>query len=139
MVLIGSNLYVVDDELHWSFVRASGPGGQNVNKVASKAVLRWNLYSNSTLPASLKDRLRAQQRKRMNAGGDLIVTSQRFRDQERNREDALEKLRTMILIAAAAPKVRKPTRPTRGAKENRLQQKRHRSITKASRRLPREE
>ena len=139
MVLIGAKLHILDDKLHWSFVRAGGPGGQNVNKVASKAVLRWNLDSNSTLPTSLKDRLRTQQRKRINAGGDLIVTSQRFRDQERNRQDCLEKLRAMILIAAAAPRERKATRPTRGSKENRLQQKRHRSTTKASRRLPREE
>src|SRR5712691_6972388 len=121
-------------ELQWTFVRSGWPGGQNVNKVASKAVLRWNLAASSSLPEDVKARFRAQQRNRITADGDLIVTSQRFRDQERNKEDCLEKLRHMILQATLIPKPRKPSKPGRAARERRLQTKRHRSNIKKSRR-----
>src|SRR5436853_1351662 len=99
MFEINHHLRVPEQEFEWDFVRSGGPGGQNVNKVASKAVLRWNLAANASLPEEVKARFRAQQRNRITADGDLIVTSQRFRDQERNKEDCLEKLRHMILQA----------------------------------------
>src|SRR5438093_5280572 len=101
---------IPDREFQWSFVRSSGPGGQNVNKVASKAVLRWNLAASPSLPKDIKARFRVQQRNRITADGDLIVTSQRYRDQERNKEDCLEKLQDMILQATIIPKPRKPSK-----------------------------
>jgi ribosome-associated protein len=136
MLEINSRLHIPASEFQWTFVRASGPGGQNVNKVASKAVLRWNLAINSSLPEDLKARLRAQERRRITSAGDFLLSSQRFRDQERNRQDCLEKLRGMVLRAAKPPKRRKPTKPTRGSREARLQQKRRRAATKSARRRP---
>src|SRR5712692_9500030 len=131
---INNRLRIPLDEFEWMFVRSGGPGGQNVNKVASKAVLRWNLAASSSLPDPVKARFRSQQRNRITADGDLIVTSQRYRDQERNKEDCLEKLRHMILQATLIPKPRKPSKPGRAARERRLQVKRHRSDIKKSRR-----
>jgi ribosome-associated protein len=127
-------LRIPDGELQWSFVRSGGPGGQNVNKVASKAVLRWNLAASPSLPEDVKARLRTKQQNRITTDGDLIVTSQRYRDQERNKEDCLEKLRHMILEALVAPKQRKRSKPSRASRERRLQTKRHRSNIKKSRR-----
>jgi ribosome-associated protein len=138
-VQINHRLHIPDDELEWSFVRAGGPGGQNVNKVASKAVLRWNLAGNTTLPAEVKARLRVQQHRRITLTGELVLNSQRYRDQDRNRQDCLEKLRAMVQQAATPPRPRKPTRPTRGSREARLQLKRRRAGTKAARRRPVEE
>src|SRR5262245_58536086 len=106
-------------ELLWSFVRSGGPGGQNVNKVASKAVLRWNLGASPSLPEDVKRRLRAQQQNRITTEGDLIINSQRYRDQERNKEDCLEKLREMILRASIIPKRRKASKPSRASRERR--------------------
>jgi ribosome-associated protein len=139
MVRINHRLHIPDDELEWSFVRAGGPGGQNVNKVASKAVLRWSVARNTSLPTDVKARLRAQQHRRITVTGDLVLSSQRFRDQERNRQDCLEKLSAMVQHAAAPPRPRKPTRPTRGSREARLQVKHRRARTKASRRRPAED
>jgi ribosome-associated protein len=139
MLEINAHLRIPDGELQWTFVRSGGPGGQNVNKVASKAVLRWNLSASSSLPEDVKTRFRAQQRNRITADDDLIVTSQRFRDQERNKEDCLEKLQHMVLQATIIPKPRKPSKPGRAARERRLQLKRHRSSIKKSRRPSLEE
>ena len=136
---IKGRLQVPENELSWTFVRSSGPGGQNVNKVASKAVLRWNLASSASLPEDVKRRLRTNQRNRITAEGDLIVTSQRFRDQERNKQDCIEKLRDMILQASIIPRPRKPSKPTRAARERRLQIKRRRSDIKKGRRVSMEE
>src|SRR6184192_3934541 len=135
MLEITAQLRIPDGELQWSFVRSGGPGGQNVNKVASKAVLRWNLAASPSLLEDVKARFRAQQRNRITIDGDLIVTSQRFRDQERNKEDCLEKLRHMILQATLIPKPRKPSKPGRAARERRLQVKRHHSEIKKNRRV----
>jgi ribosome-associated protein len=102
--------------------------------VASKAVLRWDLANTNSLPADVKARLRAQQANRITNEGVLILTSQQHRDQERNRQDCLEKLRSMILQAAVTPRKRRPTRPTRGSKERRIQAKKRRAILKTGRR-----
>ncbi len=134
MLEVTPQLRIPDSEFVWSYVRASGPGGQNVNKVASKAVLRWDLAASPSLPADVKARLRAREANRVTAEGELVLTSQRHRDQERNRQDCLDKLREMIARAAARPKVRRKTKPTRGSQERRLQAKKHRSGTKAGRR-----
>lgn len=134
MLIVNEQVRVADDELRWSFVRSGGPGGQNVNKVASKAVLRWDLASSPGVPEAVKARLRTLQRRRITNEDELIVTSQRWRDQDRNRQDCLDKLREMLLEAAAVPRPRKPTKKTRGSKERRLANKRRRSAIKTLRR-----
>jgi len=138
MLVINDRIAIPDSEFEWSFVRSGGPGGQNVNKVASKAVLRWDLAASPSLPEEVKTRLRALQRRRVSGEGDLIVTGQRFRDQEKNREECLEKLRTWIVEALKVPKPRRPTKPTRGSRQRRLAEKKKRSATKAERRPPSE-
>src|SRR4051812_34232153 len=117
MFHVSPRLNIPEDEFQWSFVRSGGPGGQNVNKVASKAVLRWDLDASPSVPPYVKARLRAQQGRRVTTEGELVVSSQRYRDQERNKEDCLEKVRAMLLQASVVPKLRRATRPTRGAKE----------------------
>lgn len=139
MLEITATIRIPDHELQWSFVRAAGPGGQNVNKVASKAVLRWDLAGSSSVPADVKGRLRAQHRRRLTSGGELLLSSQRFRDQEKNRRDCLEKLRAIVRQAATPPKARKLTRPTRGSHAARLREKRRRATIKVGRRRPAEE
>jgi ribosome-associated protein len=133
---VNPNLRIPESEFEWSYVRSSGPGGQNVNKVASKAVLRWNARASASVPDVVKQRLLAHHRRRFTADGVLVLSSQRFRDQERNRQDCLEKLQEWLRAAAALPTPRKATRPTRGARERRLQAKRLRSSTKALRQRP---
>jgi ribosome-associated protein len=139
MLEINAHLRIPEDELEWTYVRSGGPGGQNVNKVASKAVLRWNVAASPSLPADVKARLRTAQANRITAGGDLVLTSQRYRDQERNRQDCLDKLREIIARAAARPKARRKTKPTRGSQEARLRAKKRRAATKAGRRRGAEE
>lgn len=133
---ITDQLYIPDGELRWSYARSGGPGGQNVNKVASKAVLRWDVTANTGLPEEVRLRLREQQRGRITTAGELVLTSERFRDQERNRQDCLEKLREMVRQAAIRPRKRRPTRPTRGSQERRLQAKRLRGTVKKGRSRP---
>jgi ribosome-associated protein len=134
MVEISDRLQIRDSELSWTFVRSGGPGGQNVNKVASRAVLRWRLAANRTLPAEVMLRLRTLQRNRITTDGDLLVHSQRYRDQERNRQDCLDKLRGMVLEAVRRRRPRRATQPTRAARERRLAGKRRRAERKADRR-----
>lgn len=114
--------------------RSSGPGGQNVNKVASKIELRFNLPGTRALDEATKDRLRAQAGSRLDADGWLLVTSQLTRDQSRNLEDARDKLRLLILRALTRPTPRRPTRPTLASKQRRVADKRQRSTTKQMRR-----
>jgi ribosome-associated protein len=135
MLEISERLRIPEDEFTWTFVRSGGPGGQNVNKVASKAVLRWNVVASPSLPDDIKLRLQQQQRQRITGEGDLLLTSQRYRDQERNRLDCLEKLAAMIRAAATVPKMRRKTKPSRGAHERRLAAKKKRSALKAARRV----
>jgi ribosome-associated protein len=134
MATINEQIQIPESELSWSFVRSGGPGGQNVNKVASKAVLRWNVIASPNLPEEVKSRLLIQQRGRMTNEGELVITSQLFRDQEKNRHDCLEKLRAFILQATVVPKRRKKTRPSRASKERRVAAKRHRAKHRAARR-----
>ena len=88
MLHVTHRLQIPESEFAWSFVRASGPGGQNVNKVASKAVLRWDVAHSPSLPEEVKARLRTLQRRRITGEGELVLSSQRYRDQDRNRQDA---------------------------------------------------
>ena len=134
MVEINEQVRIPDEELEWSYARSGGPGGQNVNKVNSKAVLRWRL-TETALPAEVKLRLQGQERRRITTEGDLVISSQRHRDQERNRDDCLEKLRALVLKALEAPRPRKATRPTKGSKQRRLAAKRHRSAARERRRV----
>jgi ribosome-associated protein len=133
MFEINQRLQIPEDEFDWSYARSGGPGGQNVNKVSSKAVLRWDLARSPSLPADVKARLCAQQANRITNEGVLVLMSQQYRDQERNKKDCLDKLRAMILQASATPKKRRPTRPTRGSKERRIQAKKLRATVKAGR------
>jgi ribosome-associated protein len=133
---IAPGIEVPDGELTWSFARSGGPGGQNVNKVASKAVLHWDLAANTSLPAGVKDRLRAQQRGRLTTDGVLVVRSERFRDQAKNVEDCREKVRAMVLQALHPPRPRKATRPSRASKERRLTAKKRQAQRKSLRRRP---
>lgn len=120
-------------EFRWTFVRSGGPGGQNVNKVASRAVLRWKVSDSPGLPEDVCARVRAQEHRRINAAGELILSSERYRDQPRNVADCLEKLRKLLGDAATPPKPRRRTRPTRGSRQKRLQAKSHRSAVKKAR------
>ena len=101
---ITQRVTVPDTEFRWAFVGSSGPGGQNVNKVASKAVLHWPVTQTTSLPPEVKVRLMEQQKRRINVEGELFLISQRYRDQERNRQDCLEKLRQLVLLALTPPK-----------------------------------
>ena len=121
-------------ELQFSFARSSGPGGQNVNKVESKVLLRWDVVASRALPAALRARFRARFARRINEEGVFLLTSQRHRERERNVADCLAKLGAMLAEVAVPEKPRRPTRPTRGAKERRLAEKRHASRRKAERR-----
>ena len=122
-------------ELRFQFARASGPGGQNVNKVESKAVLRWDVAGSRALPAALLERFRARFARRINTEGVLVLASQRHRARERNVADCLAKLEAMLAEVARPPKPRKPTRPGRAARERRLAAKRATSRRKAERRV----
>jgi ribosome-associated protein len=121
-------------ELRFSFARSSGPGGQNVNKVESKAVLRFDAAHSPSLGEEVRARLLRRFASRVTREGELVLTSQRTRDRERNVADCVAKLRAMLDEVAAPPKPRKPTRPSRGARERRLEAKRVRSKRKAERR-----
>src|SRR5262245_32195494 len=121
------------EELDVSFARSGGPGGQNVQKVSSKALVRWKPAASRALPEDVKSRLLAQQRHRLTNEGELLITSQRTRDQGRNLEDCLDKLREIVRRALTPPKPRRPTKPTRGSKERRLVAKKQRAHRKASR------
>src|SRR5437660_1555675 len=139
MLEVNAHIHIPEDEFHFTFVRSGGPGGQNVNKVASKAVLRWDVTQSPSLPDHVKHRLRALQRKRFTVDGELILSSQRTRDQDRNKQDCLDKLTEMVREAATLPKARRATRPSRASRTRRLEAKRRRGATKAGRRAVPEE
>jgi ribosome-associated protein len=138
-VEITTGVQIPDEELLWTFARSSGPGGQNVNKVASKAVLHWDARRSKALADDVRARLFSAVYNRMTTEGVLVIHSQRFRDQERNKEDCLEKLREWVLEALKPPRPRKKTRPSRASKRRRLQDKAHRASTKDGRRMPRDD
>ena len=121
-------------EVRVEFVRASGPGGQNVNKVASKATLRWGMAASPSVPAQVKERLRTDFPSHVTADGEFLVTSQEYRDQERNRERCREKFAAMLLAAATPPKVRRATKPSKSSKRRRVADKKKQSVKKATRR-----
>lgn len=124
------------DEFRFEFARSGGPGGQNVNKVNSKAVLRWKPIDSPSLPPAVRDRLLRAVGTRLTKEGELLVTSQLTRDQSRNVDDCLEKVRLLVLAAARPPKARRPSRPTLASKVRRVEAKLRRSTTKKLRRKP---
>lgn len=134
---INARIEIPRTEFSLSFVRSSGPGGQNVNKVNSKVQLRWCVAGSRALPEDVRQRLATRYARRINDRGELILSSQRYRDQSKNIDDCLAKLRELILAVATPPKRRKKTRPPRSAGEARLQEKRATADKKRRRTLPR--
>jgi ribosome-associated protein len=134
MLVVNSRIRIPDSELQLSFARSSGPGGQNVNKVSSKAMLRWHVAESAALPADVRERFLARYGNRVTTDGDLILISQRYRDQARNVADVREKLAAMLTAVAAPPKKRRPTKPSRAAQKRRLESKQAQSRKKQLRR-----
>lgn len=133
MLVVNHRIAVPLKEFNFTYSRSSGPGGQNVNKVNTKVTLHWSVSSSSSVPEDVRERFVEKLRRRINNKGQLVVVSQRFRDQGRNVGDCLAKLREMLSNVAIAPKARKATRPSRASRERRLQAKQRTSDKKRGR------
>jgi len=132
-LIITPDIVIPDEEFEWKFIRASGPGGQNVNKVSSAVQLRFLLPVNTSLPAAAKNRLRRLAGQKLIDDGSILFQARSERSQEQNRREALDRLAALIRAALIEPKVRKKTRPTRASKERRIESKKRRGSTKQQR------
>jgi ribosome-associated protein len=132
-LIIAPGIVIPDEEFEWKFIRSSGPGGQNVNKVASAAQLRFLLPQNASLPVAARNRLRRLAGQKIVDDGTILFKSMSERTQEANRRVALERLEALIRAALIEPKIRKKTRPTKASKERRIDSKKRRGTTKQSR------
>ena len=133
MIAVTDRISLRDDELRVSFVLASGPGGQNVNKLATAAQLRFDAAGSPSLPVQVRERLLRLAGRRRTREGEIIIEAKRFRSQERNRQDAIERLIALVRRAAEPPKPRRKTKPPRAAKERRLEDKRRQAAKKRRR------
>jgi ribosome-associated protein len=132
-LVVRPGITIPERELEWTAVRASGPGGQNVNKVSSKVELRFDFETSSAFGASVKARLRALAQHRLDGDGRILIVSQVTRNQPQNLEDARQRLAELIARALVAPKLRRPTKPSRAAKRRRVDDKRVNSQKKQAR------
>jgi ribosome-associated protein len=133
MIHVTAAIGIDEAELEERFIRSPGPGGQNVNKVATAVQLRFDAAKSPSLPEPVRRRVIQLAGRRVSSGGVITIEAHRFRNRERNREDALQRLIELIRKAARQPKLRKKTRPTRASQERRLAEKRARALTKRSR------
>jgi ribosome-associated protein len=134
MIQITPAIRIDERELKLEFVRASGPGGQKVNKVATAVQLRFDVIHSPSLPEDVRERLTRLAGKRMTEDGVLVIEARRYRSQDRNRKDAIDRLASLIRKASVRPKIRRKTDPTIASKERRLEEKRRKSETKRRRR-----
>ena len=137
MLHLTRNITLQDEELEWQPIRAQGAGGQNVNKVASALHLRFDIMA-SSLPDAIKQRLLGLHDQRISRDGILIIKAQRFRTQEKNRADAIDRLRELVMSASRVQKKRRPTKPSRASQQKRMDSKTRHGQTKRLRRTPEE-
>jgi ribosome-associated protein len=135
MIRVTATIAIDEHEIDESFVRASGPGGQNVNKLSTAVQLRFDVRRSPSLPDDVRARLERLAGSRLTNDGVLVITAQRHRTQARNRDDALDRLIVLIRQAAVAPRKRRPTRPTAASRERRIDSKKRNARTKGLRRL----